>query len=41
MFGHRKLRFLKLFPQLLTALFTEMMLFGGKAIESLRLSALR
>src|SRR5437899_6212594 len=33
MLGHRKLRFIKLLPQLLTALCTEMMLLGGKAIE--------
>src|SRR5246127_3174897 len=33
MFGDRKLRFVKLLPQLLTALFTEMMLLGSKAIE--------
>src|SRR5437764_15465698 len=33
MLGHRKLRFIKLLPQLLTALFTEMMLLGGKAVE--------
>ena len=31
--AHRQLRFLKLLPQLLTALFTEMVLLGGKAIE--------
>src|SRR5215510_4248338 len=35
MFGDHKLRFLKLLPQLLTALFTERMLLGGKAIELL------
>src|SRR4249920_2709457 len=33
MLGHRKLRLVKLLPQLLTALFTDMMLLGGKAIE--------
>src|SRR5437667_9365132 len=33
MLGHRKLRFIKLLPQLLTALCTEMMLLGGKAID--------
>ena len=33
MLGHRKLRFLKLLPELLTALFTEMVLLGGQAIE--------
>src|SRR3989441_8828676 len=33
MLGHRKLRFVKLLPQLLTALFAEVMLLSGKAVE--------
>ena len=33
MLGHPKLRFLKLLPQLLTALLAQMMLRGSKAIE--------